>query len=266
MIAKISDITSLMECFAPLSLAEEWDNAGLQVGHKDWPVRKILVALDPALDVVAAACKNDVDLLITHHPLIFKPLKSIDFSTPVGSVIQMAVLHKMAVFAAHSNLDSAADGVNDVLARRIGIKNLKVLGACKENGQGLGRIGELEESTDLFALALKIKKNLGLKSVKVVGKPELEVKKVAVCSGSGSGMMEDFFSSGAQVYISGDLRYHDARNVEAANLALVDIGHFESEHLIVGVLQKRLQKELSATGFEIKVEACGLENSPFIML
>ncbi|MBW1940555.1 MAG: Nif3-like dinuclear metal center hexameric protein, partial [Deltaproteobacteria bacterium] len=84
MIAKISDVISLMERLAPLNLAEQWDNAGLQVGQRDWPVRKILVALDPAVDVVAEACKNNVDLLITHHPLIFKPLKSIDFNTPIG--------------------------------------------------------------------------------------------------------------------------------------------------------------------------------------
>lgn len=266
MIAKISDVISLMERLAPLSLAEQWDNVGLQVGQRDWPVRKILVALDPAVDVVAEACKNNVDLLITHHPLIFKPLKSIDFTTPIGSMIQMAVLHKMALFVAHTNLDSAAEGVNDTLAHRIGIKNLKVLGECKENGQGLGRIGELEKSTDLFSFALKIKKNLGLKSVKVAGEPGLKVKKAAVCSGSGSGMMEDFFSSGAQVYISGDLKYHDARDVEAVNLGLIDIGHFESERLIVGVLQKRLQRELSESGFTIKVEAYGLEKNPFIML
>ncbi|MBW2010938.1 MAG: Nif3-like dinuclear metal center hexameric protein, partial [Deltaproteobacteria bacterium] len=133
-------------------------------------------------------------------------------------------------------------------------------------GQGLGRIGELEKSTDLFSFALEIKKNLGLKSVKVAGEPGLKIKKVAVCSGSGSGMMEYFFSSGAQVYISGDLKYHDARDVEAVNLGLIDIGHFESERLIVGVLQKRLQKELSESGFTIKVEACGLEKNPFIVL
>ncbi len=123
----------IMEQVAPSRLAEDWDNAGLQVGKKDWLIRTIWVALDPGPDVVAHACEKNVDLLITHHPLIFSPLKSIDFSTPTGSVVHMASQHRLAVFAAHTNLDSVAGGVNDVLASKIGLKNMKVL-AKAENG------------------------------------------------------------------------------------------------------------------------------------
>ena len=372
MVATIADIINAMETIAPTWLAEEWDNVGLQVGQKDWTVRTIWVALDPARDVVIDACQNDVDLLITHHPLIFSPLKSINFNTPVGSIIEMAVRHKTAIFSAHTNLDNTADGLNDLLARRIGLENLKVLGKAKEienykmvvyvpvehekkvlnsffetnageigsytccsfrskgkgtyrpestakpvtgkigeishadeiriesvvqkndlkgviehvrkshpyetmaydvypllaaeNTQGIGRVGDLDESTDLISFALSIKEKLGLNYVKVAGKPELHVKKAAVCTGSGSSLMNDFYSSGAQVYISGDLRYHDARAVEEANLGLIDIGHFASEHLIVEVLADRLKKVLSETGIDVKIEAYGLENDPFMVL
>jgi dinuclear metal center YbgI/SA1388 family protein len=276
MTATVADIIKVMETMAPLRLAEEWDNVGLQVGQLDWPVRSIWVALDPLYDVVDGACRNGVDLLITHHPLIFNPLRCINFDTPVGSVIQAAAGHKLAIFAAHTNFDSAADGINDLLAFRVGLADLKVLKRgdhpCEDSAtddlqkQGLGRVGELEETMELLPLALSIKKKLGLKNIKIAGKPDLPVRRVAVCSGSGSGLMKDFFSSGAQVFISGDLRYHDAREVEALNLGIIDMGHFASEYLAIEVLAKRLDKILTADGKDVKVEACRLENDPFLVL
>ena len=276
MTATVADIIKVMETMAPLRLAEEWDNVGLQVGQLDWPVRSIWVALDPLYDVVDDACRNGVDLLITHHPLIFNPLRCINFDTPVGSVIQAAAGHKLAIFAAHTNFDSAVDGINDLLAFRVGLADLKVLKRgdrpCEDSAtddiqkQGLGRVGELEETMELLPLALSIKKKLGLKYIKIAGKPDLPVRRVAVCSGSGSGLMKDFYSSGAQVFISGDLRYHDAREVEALNLGLIDMGHFASEYLAIEVLAKRLDKILTADGKDVKVEACRLENDPFLVL
>ena len=376
MTATIADIIKVIEARAPLHLAEEWDNVGLQVGKMDWPVQSVWIALDPLYDVVDGACRNNVDLLITHHPLIFQPLRCIDFNTPVGSIIQMATQHRLGIYAAHTNLDSAAGGINDVLAYRIGLTNLNVLGKAKttaiyklvvyvpaeyeqqvlgslfetkageigsytccsfrsrgkgtfrpgatakpfigrpdeishvdevrletvvrredlsaviehvrenhpyetmaydiypllppetdtKHKHGMGRVGELGETMELLSLALSIKKKMGLKFVKVAGKPDLLVRRAAVCSGSGSRLMNDFFSSGAQVFISGDLRYHDAREAEAANLALIDIGHFASEALVLEMLAERLNKELSANGLDVKIEAYRLENDPFIIV
>ncbi len=270
--ATIADIIKAMEALAPSCLAEEWDNVGLQVGQKNWPVQTVWIALDPAPDVVAAACSNGIDLLITHHPLIFNPLRSIDFSTPVGSIIHMAGEHQTGIFAAHTNLDNVIGGTNDALAYRIGLDNLKILSNDKrlDGNHGLGRVGELDKSKELASFALEIKEKLGLKFVKVAGKHNLLVNKVAVCAGSGSSLMDDFFSSGAQVYISGDLRYHDARATEAADFGLIDIGHFASEHLIVDVLVERLAEHLCKilleTGIDVKVEAYKLEKDPFTIL
>lgn len=376
MVTTVADIISAMEAVAPSRLAEEWDNVGLQVGRTDWPVRKIWIALDPLYQVVDAACKNEVDLLITHHPLIFQPLKSIDFNTMVGSVIQRAASSRLALFAAHTNLDIAADGINDILASRIGLTDLKTLKKVKiaeqyklivyvpveyehkiltslfktnageigsytccsfrnsgkgtfrpaasskpfigkadevshvdeirietivrkddlqsviecvkkehpyetmaydvyplatietlsTDNQGLGRVGTLEKTMALLPFAKIIKRRLRLESVKVAGNPDLQVVQAAVCSGSGSGLMGAFISSGAQVYISGDMRYHDAREAEAANLGLIDIGHFASEHLVVESLAERLQKIFAAKRMDVKVEACELENDPFMVL
>jgi dinuclear metal center YbgI/SA1388 family protein len=372
MIATVADIIKAMESFAPSWLAEEWDNAGLQIGQTDWPVRNVWVALDPSPDVVRDAGENNVDLLITHHPLIFTPLKSINFATAIGATIQLAVQQQMAIFTAHTNLDNATDGLNDILARRIGLKNLKVLGTAKEvercklvvyvpegyeqkvldnlfetrageigpynccsfrgkgigtfrpqasatpftgkigeishegeirietvvrkndlnsvieqirknhpyetmaydiyplltveSGQGIGRLGTLDQPISLVTFAQSIKEKLELDYVNVAGKPDLLVREAAVCSGSGSSLMDDFFSSGAQVYVSGDLRYHDARAAEAAGVGLIDIGHFASEHMIVNVLAQRLKQALSESGADVSVEAYGLEKEPFISL
>lgn len=274
MACTVRDIIGIAEELAPRELAESWDNVGLQVGSREWTVKNIWVALDPLPEVVTAACQAGVDLLITHHPLIFKPLKFIDCATPAGDIIHAALRHHLAIFSAHTNLDSAADGVNDTLARRIGLINLGALrqgekGSCETDGQGpqafqgLGRTGDLPRETTLAGLAGDIKKNLGLSSLVIAGDPDLLVSRVALCSGSGASLLGDFFASGAHAYISGDLRYHDARDVEAAGRGLIDIGHFASEHLMVEVLAGMLADRLVKCGPGVSVHACLLEKDPF---
>lgn len=372
MYVTVCDIIKLIEKVAPSRLAEKWDNSGLQVGKLDWPVKTVLIALDPTPDVVEAACNAKVDLLITHHPMIFNPLKSIDFNSSIGSLIYKAAINSLAIFSAHTNLDSAADGLNDVLALCIGLKNLKTLNTtgetdkCKfvvyvpadyeqkvikalfetkagvigsytccsfrntgkgtfkpgssakpfigtideishvdevrieavadkhdipeivshirrnhpyetmaydvyplheyDNKAGLGRVGELEEEQKLHIFAEKIKEKLALKSVRIAGNPEIFVNHVAVCSGSGSGLLKDFFRSGAQVYITGDLRYHDARSIESEGRGLIDIGHFASEYLIVEKLAEKLDIMAHEAGYDVIVEACKIEHDPFVVL
>jgi len=353
-----------MDNLAPPALAEEWDNVGLQVGDPGRTVKTIWIALDPTYPVVKAACRQKVDLLVTHHPLIFKPLQSLNFSTPEGAIIDLAVRHHLAIFAAHTNLDSAPGGINDILAGRIGLNDLKPLATAKDRqrfkmvvhvprevepqmtrllfqtrfetgyplkgsssvmpvngivanrdtgkilhedqlrieievcpdelasvikdlaefqpddqirydvypliapgeGAGIGRIGSLGSALDLKSLALMIKKKLKLRNLKFAGDPALSVKKVAVCSGSGASLLANFFASGAQVFISGDLRYHDARAVEASNLGLIDIGHFPSEHLIVDVLAERLASIFADSKINLTVKACDIEKDPFTVL
>ena len=261
----ITDVINLMEKLAPEDLAEEWDNVGLQVGDPGRLVKNIWIALDPTYTVVKAACENKVDLLITHHPLIFKPLRSLNSSTPLGAIIDLAVQNKLSVFAAHTNLDSVLGGINDILADRIGVIDLKPL-FDSNDATGLGRIGSLETAMDLKSLAHMVKQKLKLRHLRYTGDPRLQVKKVAICSGSGGGLMADFFKSGAQAYISGDLRYHDARDTESFNLGLIDIGHFPSEHLVVEVLAERLQNLIAESRMNVKVVACDLERDPFTVL
>jgi dinuclear metal center YbgI/SA1388 family protein len=265
----------VMEEIAPTDLAETWDNVGLQVGQMDWPVRSVQIALDPSLYVATAACANKIDLLITHHPLIFRPLSVVDFSTPIGMIIQMALENRMAVYAAHTNLDSAQGGLNDMLALKLDLRDLKPLRPAKmaescaspsKDNLGIGRLGTLPQKVHLGVLAETVKTKMNLTKVFVAGDLDIPVQKVALCTGSGSSLMKDFFQSGASVYISGDLRYHDARSVEDAGLGMIDIGHFASEHIMVHELSRRLQECVMEKGFEVQVEACQLEESPFMSI
>ena len=129
MIATVAQFVQILDRLAPPRLAEAWDNVGLQIGNRKWPVKKVWTALDPLLDVVARACENDVDLLVTHHPLFFKPVKCIDCESQLGRIAEMALSHQLAIFSAHTNLDSVPGGVNDILADRMGLTNVRVLAA-----------------------------------------------------------------------------------------------------------------------------------------
>jgi dinuclear metal center YbgI/SA1388 family protein len=281
MAANVSDIVQVMEAIAPSHLAEEWDNVGLQIGDHYWPVKTLAVALDPSLQTIEESHNKNADMLITHHPLLFRPLTAIHFDTPIGSIIQRAVQYQMAIFAAHTNLDKTEDGLNDLLARRIGLQHLKVLqiSSVSENTsqsvnsplapervQGIGRVGEVKRAIELQNLATNIKKELNLQKIKFAGKPDLVITKAAVCTGSGSDLLKFFYASGAQVYISGDLKYHDARDIEAAGLGLIDIGHFASEHIVVAELVNRLGAILAERRLEVDVFACEIEEDPFVMV
>jgi dinuclear metal center YbgI/SA1388 family protein len=127
MIGNVAQFARIFDRLAPPRLAESWDNVGLQIGNPNWPVNKVWTALDPLPEVVARACEKDVDVLVTHHPLFFKPIKRIDGSTPLGRIIEMALSRRLAIFSLHTNLDSVPGGVNDVLAERMGLSGLRVL-------------------------------------------------------------------------------------------------------------------------------------------
>lgn len=273
MTVTVADIMEIMEAIAPAHLAQQWDNVGLQIGDPDWTVMSVGVALDPTLEVMRNAARSGTDLLITHHPLIFRPLKRIDLRFWQGSVIEMALVHKIAIFTAHTNLDAAIGGVNDILAHRLGLVDVVSLAdgnaqehshdAAVKEAPGLGRVGRLSHPASLDDFARFVRDRLGLDTVKLSGDSQLQVQRAAVCSGSGSGLMKSFFASGAQVYISGDLHYHDAMDAVPAGLGLIDVGHFSSEFIMVDALAGRLRERFGGAGIQVDVKACGLEKDPF---
>lgn len=263
----VSDVIAVMERIAPLQLAEEWDNCGLQAGSRQWPVRKIWVSLDPHPAVIRAAVDQKVDMLITHHPLIFRPLQRIDVEDPTGKILHSALNSQIAVYAAHTNLDCARNGVNAVLAQRIGLTDLAPLIAASghqmDRSVGLGRIGRLDAPLTLQQFAEKIKNEFKLHQLKICGDPQLDVRQVALCSGGGSSVLNDFLASDAQVFVSGDLRYHDARTVEDFDRGLIDLGHFPSEQIMIDAVAHQLEIEARSFNWALTIEPCHIEQDPF---
>ena len=248
---KCTDLINELENFAPMYLAESWDNPGLIVGDTESDIKKILVALDATDAVIDEAIDVGADIIITHHPMLFSAIKKITNETPIGVKLRKLIKNDIAHFAMHTNLDIAFGGTNDELARISGLKDIEVLReSCEQNGQtnGLGRIGNLEKETNFGDLVRIIKKGLGLNSLRVVGDTEKKVGRVGLCTGSGFEFMEDAVKKGADVFITADLRYHESQKAQEAGICVIDATHYASENIIVPVICQYLN------GLESKME------------
>ena len=225
----LKDIITFLEKKFPPSLADDWDNVGLQLGDQNASVAKVMVALDATTQVVEEAISQDVDLIITHHPFIFAPLKAIDFRASQGKNIHKLIKNDIALYAMHTNYDVAPGGMNDVLAEKIGLQNVLPF-AMIDDVHGLGRIGELEQPMNIDSLSdiIKFEKLRDevddIKTVETVGAGC--IKKVAVIGGSGGKYICDAKEAGADALVTGDVTYHIALDAIDIGLNLLDIGHF----------------------------------------
>lgn len=355
--ATVKDIIMIMEKNFPVFLAEKWDNVGLQLGDPEQTVSRLMIALDLDSQVLEQALDLNADMIITHHPLIFKPLKNLDYSTPHHVMIRKLVKSDVSVYSAHTNLDSAQFGLNQYLAEKLGLEEIMplfnaiseelykivvfvpalhmeqvreaMIGAgaghigrysdCTFSARGTGtfrpgekanpwqgQVGELEAAdefrletvaykalvpgiltamktahpyeevafdlyrlenegvaycpgrrgklaagTKLIDYAALIKKVLGKDSVRMVGDPLRAIETVAVISGSGASFIDNCVKQGIDLLVTGDLKYHDAKNAEAAGLALIDAGHQGTEQIVVPLLKDLLKNEFEK--WDIKV-------------
>ncbi len=367
--AKLSDIVGIIGKMAAPGLAESWDNSGLQVGDPAAEINRIMVSLDASPSVVESAIALGCQLLVTHHPLIFKPQKSISSSTPLGRIIHKAISSGLAIFSMHTNYDIAENGLNDVLAARLGLtgclplqitseqellklvvfvpegsledvrrvlfpytENIGAYQDCSfstsgegtftpQNGAkpfigavgeaehtsehrlellisrpvlaksikallavhpyeepafdiypllnegkkiGLGRVGRLEKTVSLSEFARQVGVALGMNGLRYVGNPNSQVSKVALCSGSGASLLQAAARTGADVLVTGDVKYHDARDAEDLGIALIDAGHFHTEIIMVDAVSSRLSLMLKKAGFDnCEVLPGSIESDPF---
>ena len=261
---KLSDIIKVIDKIAPIEISESWDNPGLQIGDYEWDIKKIMVSLDISNEVLEDAINKNIDLIISHHPLIFSPLKSIDFKSNIGSIIYKTALSKISIFSAHTNLDSANGGLNDILCGKIGLNDLSILGSTFETKDGekigLGRVGTLDKPQKLDKYTKYLIETLNLKNLRYSGSKDKIINKAAVCTGSGASLIGNFIESDAEVFITGDIKYHEAKNIEESGKCLIDIGHFASEHIIIDALTKKLMKDLPG---DIEIVPCHIEKDPF---
>jgi dinuclear metal center YbgI/SA1388 family protein len=366
---KLSDILGIINKISPTDLAESWDNPGLQVGDPTAEVSRIMVALDATPTVIESALQSNCQLLVTHHPLIFKPQKTISTITPQGKLIHAAIRGGLGITSMHTNYDISEGGLNDLLAQRLGLaacapihvtaaqelaklvvfvpeeylermraalfphaespgtyrdcsfsasgegtftplngatpfigtigaqekvreyrleilldraklpQALKSLVAAhpyeepaydiyplynKGKESGLGRIGSLPEATTLAEYAAWVAAQLDAPGTRFVGDPAAPVKKVALCSGSGATVMRSAARAGANVLVTGDVKYHEARDAEELGITLIDAGHFHTEIIMAAAVQARLLHMLQDAGFDgCQVIACKIETDPF---
>ena len=230
---RVGDITAALEAFAPLSIQEGWDNSGLCIGAPEDEVHGVLVGFDCTPELVDEAVAKGCDMVVTHHPLLFNGLKRIAAGDPVCDAVIKAVRAGVAVYAAHTTADKVIAGVSGAMARRLGLTDIAVME--DEGGYGLGAVGTLPRPMTGEEAIAWVKEKFGLKTVRA-SKPVDRVEKVAMCGGSGASEIEAARSTGAQLYISGDISYHHFFTPEG--FMVMDIGHFESEVDIVGILFK----------------------------
>ncbi len=231
----LRDVIKQLEVLAPPQLAESWDNVGLLLGSRNQEVKKVLVALDLNEEVVDEAIDKSVDLIITHHPYLFRAIKGLDLDTPTGKVFAKLVTNNMSLYAMHTNYDIADGGLNDYLCKELGINNAKVLEVTTKddmgNEMGIGRYGELDREMEFEEFIEYIKSYFKIPYVRLTKMDEFtKVKKVAICSGSGS-MYIPQAAKNADIYITGDIKFHEAQMAYSLGIPVIDVGHYASENI-----------------------------------
>lgn len=252
---KSSELMTGLQTLVPPTLAESWDNCGLMVGDPDTEVTGVLLALDYHPAVLSTAIEGKFNFIFTHHPLIFSPLKSIDAGNFTGRAVFDLVRNGITLFAAHTNLDSAEGGVNDCLAAAIGIAAEGSLsGGPFEPDRprlGLGRYGTLETPVSLGRFLETVKSRLGVDTVKLVGDPDREIRRVALCGGSGGSMLKAAAAMGADLMITGDLNYHSAQEAQRLGLAAIDASHYSTEIVALDAMADLVSKAAGADELRI---------------
>lgn len=225
---KVYQIAEIIEKIAPSDLAEEWDNIGLLIGDKNKDVSKILVALDINSNILKQAIDLKVDMIITHHPLIFKPISRI-----TDDVLTSLIKNDIVVYSAHTNLDSSENGVNFALSEALSLKNTF--------RQGMMVIGDADE-VSAYDFIDFVKKTLKVEAVRVSDYEfAKKIKKVAVLGGSGGDFINQAIELGCDAFVTGEASYHDAQTAFENDILLISAGHFETENPVVDVLAEYLK-------------------------
>lgn len=263
-VALVRDLITVLDKLAAPALAEEWDNVGLMVGEPGLGVSAVLVALDPTLEILAEAKRKGCNAIVTHHPLIFRGLKSVRTDQPEGRILARALIDRLAIVGCHTNLDKVAGGVNDMLAAQLGLVNSRVLLPESESSPiGFGRIGELPAPQSFENFVACLREKLVLPVVKVAGTPPAEIIRVAVCGGSGSDLAPEALASGAQIYLSSEIKHSTARWAESVGFCIVDGGHFATENVMVAGLAGGIRSGFAELGLAVDVLTTEHQTSPF---
>ena len=260
---RLKKIIKNLEDKFPIELAEEWDNVGLLIGNAEKDIKSIILCLDITKEIVEKAVAYKVDLIISHHPFIFSPIKKITTDEVNGDKILKLVQNDIAVYSMHTNIDSGIDGLNDFIIKKIGQEG-KVFAVSNNSSIELRklvtsdlidtknkiinplRIQKLKNFITIEELCKIIKEKLCIPNVRVVGDTVKLVKSYAICTGSGMSFSGNVKKK-ADVFITGDLKYHESLDASELNQTIIDLGHYESEYLFVELLEENLKTFFDGT-------------------
>ena len=244
--SKISDIYNVIDSFSPFDTEEIWDNSGLLIGDKTTLVKNAIVSLDVTSNTIKQALSNNSNLIITHHPVIFNPLKNISAS----SIVYKLINNNISVISAHTNLDKSNFGINTVLARLLNLTDIEPLSISSPPPIPLGLIGTLPNEMTSDDFALYVKASLSLYNVKLINANNI-IKTIAICSGGGDSLFDNVKTSSVQAFVTGDIKHHIMLDALENNITLIDAGHFGTENIIVEPLREKLSELISDVKFII---------------
>ena len=236
----LQDIINIIESVAPLSYQEAWDNSGLQVGDRNAEIHAALLTVDVTESVVDEAISLGCDLIISHHPLIFKGLKHLTGSTPQERCVEKAIKHGIAIYSSHTSMDAYLHGVSGRMAEKIGVCDYRILiQSAADNEVGLGVIGKLPTPMKWADLVAKVQQTFAC-SLRYIDACTEQVHTIAICGGAGAEFTTEAIQQGAEVYITADMKYHEMQ-AACGQIGVIDLDHWTSEHFTREIFQELLQ-------------------------
>lgn len=237
---RVQEIIDIIESVAPLSIQQEWDNSGIQIGDKEADVSSVLLCTDITEDVIKEAEDKGCGMLISHHPLLFHGLKRLTGCTPQERCVMRAIRNNIIVYSAHTSMDSWLHGVSGHMAEKLGIRQYRFLLPTMDNA-GLGVIGELPEPVNFNSFLSRVKDIFQVPVIRYTATPKEMVRCIAICGGAGSDFLGTAIGMNADVFVSADFKYHEFQQA-VGRIAVVDIGHFESEQFTKEIFYRLLQQ------------------------
>lgn len=264
------ELIKRFEQFASPQLAESWDHVGLQLGDPRRPIHRLMTTLDVRPAVVAEAIEKQVDFIFAHHPVMFHPAKDLDLRNPQNQMYADLLAHHITVYAAHTNLDTANGGMNDWLAQQLGLVDTEPLveaGVDPVSGRpvGMGRVGNLTTAMRVEDFTQYCLRSFNLLAARLIVNPldqDKIIKRVAILGGSGSEFYQQAKAKGADAYVTGDVTYHTAHDIQANRLVVVDAGH-HIEVVAAHGLAELLRQWVRTAGFDFAVCESTVNTEPF---
>lgn len=269
MTVRVKEILQSLNAAAPFSLAEAWDNVGLLVGNPEQEVTAVLAGLDPTNSLVDEALKNGANTIITHHPVIFKPLQAINTAEPSGRLLEKALANRIAIIGCHTNFDNASQGVSDYLALQLGLTKLTPLVPSSDSNRtdtGLGRLGIYPSPLTSAEFLTRVLNTLNLPCVQTAGILPDKVSTVAVCGGSGSELAAIALERGAEIYLSAEIKHSTAIWAAENDFCIIDGTHYATEKPAITLLVKKLREAGNKNNWKIKILQTKEEHHPFVVM